>query len=70
VTVGERVGTAKGDRPFALLAITAELRAGDPVGLGLGAAGGELDRNGFSLGRMRHSDTSDTLNIRPRRRAA
>lgn len=64
MTGGERVGAAKGDRPLALLAIATELRAGDPIGLGLGAAGVELDRNRFSLGRVRHSYTSDTLNIR------
>ena len=50
---GERVG-ARSDRAFALLAVAAEFRAGNSVGLGLGAAAGELDLNRLSLGRMRH----------------
>ncbi len=58
--------TEKRDCPFALLAVAAKLRAGNPVGLGLGATRGELDRNRLSLRRMRHVDTSDTLNIRSR----
>ncbi len=50
----EGVGTANRDRSFALFAIAAELRAGDTVGLGLGAAGGEVDGNRLSLRWVRH----------------
>lgn len=46
------------DGARALLAVAAQFGAGHAVGLGFGAAGGQLDRNGFSLGRVRHFDTS------------
>ena len=61
----QRVGTAHPNRPFALLAVATELRAGYPVGLGLGAAGGEVDRKRFLLRRARHLIPPDTVNIRP-----
>ncbi len=54
----ERVGAAQGDRAIAQLAVAAEFGARDTIGLGLGAAGGQVDGNGLALRRVRHVDTS------------
>lgn len=54
----EGVGAAGRHRVLAHLAVAAEFGAGHTVGLGLGAAGGEMDGNGLSLRRMRHFDAS------------
>ena len=54
----ERVGAAQGDRAIAQLAVAAEFGTRDTIGLGLGAAGGQVDGNGLALRRVRHVDTS------------
>ena len=54
----EGVGAAQGVCSFALLAAAAELRAGNTVGLGLGAACGEVEPDLLSLRRVRHLDAS------------
>ena len=50
----KRVGMEGRDRSFTLLAVAAEFRAGDAVGLGLGAACGEVEPDLLLLGRIRH----------------